>query len=182
MKENLSNPHVAFSTEGDVLIVQGPGSPVLFFPRSQVPVLQSKPESANALVVSDVGSAAIAAMLSARAKFNASVAETGAVITDAVFTFTLHNRMVGVYSTDPNYAETQEQRQRLGIDVLVTDTSLKWDRENVEIVGAVVSHFPQVPTQLFTLGCYAPAYLAEVVRQAMDEQARIQTTSAEEKK
>ena len=134
-----------------------------------MPALQSKPESANALVITDVGAAAIETMVAAQATFEATTLENDSlIILSAVLKFRLPNGLVVAYVTDDKLAENRTARQLLGIDLAVTDYSLTWNRTHVEFIGSVVANMAKHPIQLGTLGSYAPAHISELVRQALE--------------
>jgi hypothetical protein len=165
--------YVAISNDGDVLIIQEPGCPVLFFARSQVPALLSIPETANALVVVDVGAAAIETVIAAKATFEATTVENeSSVIVSAVLRFRLPNGLLVAYVTDEALANNCERLKALGIDLAVTDVSVNWDRTQAPLIGNIISCLPQVPPQVVGLHQFNGQHLAQLVRDALAQREK----------
>jgi hypothetical protein len=181
MKNIQSKTHVAISKEGDVLI-QGPGCPVLFFARSQVPALLSTPETATALVIVDVGAAAVETVLAAGADFEATIVENeSSVISSAVLKFRLPNGLVVGYITDEAIANSRERLAQLGVDLAVTDNSVNWERQQATLIGEIISSVPKVPPQVAGLHRFNAQRLAQLVRDALDQRKSRLTTKSDEK-
>jgi hypothetical protein len=181
MNTDQSVPRIAVSTDGDVLVIQGQGIPVLFIPQPYVPELLGTPSTATAAVITDVGAAAIETVLAAGATYQSSTTIDGASIVSVTLLFTLPNALVVAYSNDDALlAASREQLKALGIDLLVSDRSIEWLRRHTRLVGEIVARVPSVPPQLTRLSQFESARLADLVRPALaapsssDTQAEIQ--------
>lgn len=174
MKDIQSKTHVAVSKEGDVLILEpGSNSPVLFLAQNQVPALLSAPETASALVIVDVGAAAIATVLAAGAAFEATIVETeSSAIASAVLKFRLPNGLVVAYVSDEAVANSHERLKALGVDLAVTDGSVNWDRQQAKLIGEIISSVPKMPAQIAGLYQLNAQHLAQLVREAFENQAK----------
>jgi hypothetical protein len=174
MKNIQSKTRVAVSKEGDVLILEpGSNSPVLFFAQSQVPALLFTPETASALVIIDVGAAAIATVLAAGAAFEAKIVETeSSAIASAVLKFRLPNGLVVAYVSDEAVANSCEQLKELGVDLAVTGNSVNWDRQQAKLIGEIISSIPKMPAQVAGLHQLNAQHLAQLVREAFATQAK----------
>jgi hypothetical protein len=169
MTNQPTKPHVALSKDGDVLIIQGPGIPVLFISRAYVPALLKAPESATAILISDFGAAAIETMLAGNASFEATTVESSpGVIQSAILQFKLQNGLVVAYTTDDILASSRGALNALGIDFAVTDTAIEWDRKYAQLVGEVICHLPTIPPQIAGLHQFDPHCLANLVRDAIE--------------
>ena len=169
MNKQPSQTHVAVSKDGDILIIQGSGIPILFVPRTHVSALLETPETASAIIITDVGAAAIETMLAGNAVFEATTQENASSeIKSVILRFRLPNGLVVAYATDDALPSCRASLRALGIDIAVTDTALNWAREHAQLVGDVIARMPTVPPQITGLAQFEPHRLAEIVRAVMD--------------
>ncbi len=165
-------PRVAVTNDGDVLI-QGSGIPVLFIPRTHVPDLLAASEKTVAVIITDVGAAAIETVLAANATVKATTImnATGA-IESVTLKFLLPNGLVVAYTTDDNLASDRERIKALGIDLIVTDTTVDWSRHHAPFLGSVIAKIPTVPPQIAGFHQLGQQYLSEFVRDALAQRDR----------
>ncbi len=168
MSTDTSKPRVAVSNDGDVLIIQGPGIPVLFIPRAHVAALLTSPAAAVALIVTDIGAAAIETVLAANATFEAStIIATSGAIESVTLKFLLPNGLLVAYTTDEDLASDRERTKALGLAFVVTNTSVDWDRKHARLLGSLIAKVPTMPPQITGFHQLAHQYLSQLVREAL---------------
>ena len=162
MYSSISHPQVAISTDGDLLIIQGPAQPALFIPRRFAESFLADPSASPAVLIVDVGLAAIRVVLSAEARFDADtrISETGQ-IQSVTLRFRMPNNLVVGFTTDEVLASDSARIQALGIDLIVTNEAIDWQRKHTAFVGQVIGSVATVPPQL---GRGIPAHSGELKR------------------
>lgn len=167
MDSPASQPRAVVSNDGDVLIIPGSASPILFIPRSHVrDLLEARPQSA-AILIDDVGAAAVATFLAAGATFDAATNHTASdEIESVTIRFTLPNGLVCIWTSDEAVADNRSRLKSLGIDLAVTNTAINWERKHAGLIGEMISAVPQALPQLVSLRHFDPATLAKLVRDA----------------
>jgi len=140
---------VAVSIDGDLLIIQGPVQPALFIPRRFVESFLDDPSTSPAVLIVDVGLAAIRAVLAAEATFDADtrISETGQ-IQSVTLRFRMQKNLVVGFTTDEALAADSARIQVLGIDLIVTNEAIDWQRQHTAFVGQVIGSGATVPPQL----------------------------------
>ncbi len=168
MDSSVSNPRAVISSNNDVLIIPGfAASPILFVPRNHVPdLLEARPHSA-AVLIDDVGAAAVATFLAAGATFDAATNyATSGEIDSATIRFSLPNGLVCIWTSDETLAENRSRLKSLGIDLAVTNSSVTWERRHARLIGEMISNVSSVPPQYISLLHLDPELLAQLVREA----------------
>jgi hypothetical protein len=172
MQKNLSIPHVSVSKTGDVLI-QGTGNRVLFFPQAQVAKLLESPELATAILITDVGAAAIATLLAGNASFDVMTLTTAqSTIESVVLRFVLPNGLTVAYTTDEDVFNHRTELQAQGVDLIVTANEVDWNRRHAPFLGEVISNMSPTLPQIAMLQYFDPKYLAELVSEALAQRAK----------
>lgn len=143
------NTQVAVSIGGDLLIIQGPVQPALFIPRRFVESFLDDPSTSPAVLIVDVGLATIRAVLAAEAAFDADtrISETGQ-IQSVTLRFRMPNNLVVGFTTDEVLASDSSRIQALGIDLIVTNEAIDWQRQHTAFVGQVIGSVATVPPQM----------------------------------
>ena len=157
-----SQPQVAVSKGGDLLVLQGSAHPALFIPRQFAESFLADPSASPAVLIVDVGLAAIRVVLSAEARFDADtrISETGQ-IQSVTLRFRMPNNLVVGFTTDEVLASDSARIQALGIDLIVTNEAIDWQRKHTAFVGQVIGSVATVPPQL---GRGIPAHSGELKR------------------
>lgn len=142
-------PQVAVSKSGDLLIVQGPAQPALFIPHRFVESFIDDPATSPAVLIIDVGLAAIRAVLAAEVTFDADtrISEAGQ-IQSATLRFRMPNNLVIGFTTDEVLAADSARIEALGIDLIVTNEAIDWQRQHTAFIGQVIGSVATVPPQL----------------------------------
>lgn len=163
-----SQPRVAVSNDGDILIIQGSPNPIIFFPRTHVADLLEGLARATAVIICDVGAAAIETFLAAEASFQATTRISATAEVESVtIQLTLPNGLVCAWTSDDALAANETRLKALGIDLAVTDTVVNWHGQHAELIGEVTSNVPSVPPQFVCLQQIQSNRLAELVRDAI---------------
>ena len=163
-----TKPRVAVSKSGDILIIQGPAQPALFVPHSKVATLLDHPENVTAIMIVDVGVAAIRTVLAAGAVFDAIVSYSEADRVHSVtLRFYLGNGLVVGYTTDDALAGDSDKLNQLGIDLVVTDSAIDWKRQHTQFVGQVIASVSTEPAQVVGLSTAAHQQLVPLIRAAL---------------
>lgn len=175
---STSQPQVAASKGGDLLILQGPAQPALFVPHAQVTSLLENPESVTAIMIVDVGVAAVRTVLAAGANFDATVIyDEMHRIRSVTLRFSLPNGLVVGYTTDDALAADSDKLRQLGIDLVVTDTAIDWQRRHTKLVGQVIAAVSAEPVQVVGISTAAHRQLVPLIRAAV--QSANQTSIAQ---
>ena len=170
MDSSVINPRAVVSTNGDVLIVPGSAGPILFIPRTHVgDLLEGRPRAA-AVLIDNIGAAAVATFLAAGAMFDAAATHAGSgEIESVTIRFTLPNGLVCVWTTDDALADDRARLKSLGIQLAVTNSSVNWERKHAGLIGEVISAVAPVPPQFASLQQFNPEQLTKLVRRANSE-------------
>lgn len=164
----IPKPSVAVSKSGDLLIIQGPAQPALFVSRAQVSTLLENPDRATAIMIVDVGVAAIRTVLATGATFDAVVnREESGSIRSITLRFALPNGLTVGYTNDDDLASDSDRLHRLGIDLVVTDSAIDWQRQHTQFVGQVISAVSTTPSQVIGFSSAAHRELAPIIREVL---------------
>lgn len=168
MYSPIAKPSVAVSTNGDLLIIQGPAQPALFVSHAQVATLLEHPDRATATMIVDVGVAAIRTVLATGATFDAIVdREESGCIRSVTLRFSLPNGLTVGYTNDDGLATDSDRLRGLGIDLVVTDSAIDWQRQHTQFVGQVISAVSTTPTQVVGFSPVAHRELAPIICEAL---------------
>ena len=149
MYSSVFQTQVAISTDGDLLIIQGPTQPALFVPRQFVEAFLTDPATSPAVLIVDVGLAAIRAVVAAKATFDAATHLSDAgLIQSVTLRFRLPNGLVVGFTTDEVLASDPARITALGIDLIVTNEAIDWQRQHTAFIGHVIGSVATVPPQL----------------------------------
>ena len=163
-----SQPQVAVSKGGDLLVLQGSAHPALFVPHSQVTTLLDHPEHVTAIMIIDVGVAAIRTVLAAGATFDALISYGEADrIRSVTLRFVLPNGLIVGYTNDDALAGDSDRLRRLGIDLVVTDSAIDWQRQHTQLVGQVIAAVSAEPVQVIGFSSAAHRQLVPLIRAAL---------------
>lgn len=156
MSSPISKPiQIAVSKDGDLLVIQGSAKPALFVPRPLAESFQRDFSPTNAVLILDVGLAAVRTALAANASFVAHTQYSAdGSIEAATLRFRFPNGLVLGYTTDETLASDTSRLRDLGIDLVVTNDTIDWQRRHSLLIGQVISAVAPVPPQVveFTSG------------------------------
>jgi hypothetical protein len=170
MDKSQSEERVVITDDKDALVLRGSNDPILFIAATHVASLAS-PERVPALFITDVGAAAIRSVIAADATIKSSVKLTpDGAIAAATLLCMLPNGLVVAYTTDEALAADRHTIKSLGIDLLVTDSSVDWPRRHTALVSAIVGNTAAVPPQVTSLRDFDWHEIARVVLEAATRQ------------
>ena len=162
-----SKPTIAVSKDGDIIIIQAPEYPALFFARSQVDLLLKAPASASALAIKGISAAAVAAIVEASASFEVCAVSPARTATRSVtLRFQTSNGLIVVYTTDADLAADRARIASLGADIVATDTFLA-RRTPRAIDLEIVAWAPKAQFPTGSLELFDRAHLAKLVRETL---------------
>jgi len=119
-------------------------------------------------MIIDVGVAAIRTVLAAGATFDALISYGEADrIRSVTLRFVLPNGLIVGYTTDDALAGDSAKLRQLGVDLVVTDSAIDWQRQHTQLVGQVIAAVSTEPVQVVGLSSAAHQNLVPVIRAAL---------------